>query len=84
MEANMTTEEVQEDYEHINPTLKLLLVLPDHANLILLLFAVYGMYQGIEIRHPLYSVLFMNLIGKGLILRISSSEGLDRVILRLS
>ena len=38
------------------------LVAPEYLNFVVLLLAVYGMYQGIEIQHPLYSVLFLNLI----------------------
>ena len=38
------------------------LVAPEYLNFVVLLLAVYGMYQGVEIQHPLYSVLFLNLI----------------------
>ena len=38
------------------------LVAPEYINFVILLFAVYGMYQGIEIQHPLYAILFLNLI----------------------
>ena len=38
------------------------LVAPEYINFIFLLLAAYGMYQGVEIQHPLYSVLFLNLI----------------------
>jgi hypothetical protein len=36
-------------------------VLPDCANVTVLLIGLYGMYQGIEVQHPLYAVLFLNL-----------------------
>jgi hypothetical protein len=39
-----------------------LLVLPEYLGLLFLLTSIYGMYQGIEIRHPLYTILFINLI----------------------
>ena len=42
--------------------LQVALVAPEYLNLVILLFAVYGMYQGIEIQHPLYAILFLNLI----------------------
>jgi len=35
---------------------------PEYFNLLFLLMTVYGMYQGIEINHPLYAVLFADLI----------------------
>ena len=35
---------------------------PEYFNFVILLFAVYGMYHGIEIQHPLYAILFLNLI----------------------
>ena len=38
------------------------LVMPECINLILLLMAIYGMHHGIEIGHPLYAILFLNLI----------------------
>ena len=37
-------------------------VLPEYFNLFFLSCGLYGMYQGIEIAHPLYAVLFLNLI----------------------
>ena len=39
-----------------------LLILPECANFIFLLLGLYGMYHGIEIQHPLYAILFVNLI----------------------
>ena len=39
-----------------------LLIVPEYFNLIVLIVGVYGMYQGIEITHPLYAILFVNLI----------------------
>ena len=40
----------------------MLLVLPEYFILIFLFMGVYGMYHGVEISHPLYSVLFLDLI----------------------
>jgi hypothetical protein len=42
--------------------LQIISVLPEYLNLFLLSCGIYGMYQGIEISHPLYAVLFQNLI----------------------
>jgi hypothetical protein len=42
--------------------LQLLCVTPEYFNLVFLICGIYGMYQGIEIAHPIYSVLFLNLI----------------------
>ncbi len=39
-----------------------ILVAPEFFNVIFLTVGVYTMYQGIEISHPLYAVLFLNLI----------------------
>jgi hypothetical protein len=42
--------------------LQIICVLPEYLNLFFLFCGLYGMYQGIEIAHPLYAVLFLNLI----------------------
>ena len=41
---------------------QVLLILPECVNIICLLLGLYGMYHGIEIQHPLYAILFVNLI----------------------
>ena len=40
----------------------LILILPETLNLIFLISGVTGMYNGVEIQHPLYTVLFTNLV----------------------
>ena len=42
--------------------LRLLVPSIDIVNLLFLILGIYGMYNGIEIGHPLYMVLFINLI----------------------
>jgi hypothetical protein len=42
--------------------LQIICVIPEYINLFFLSCSIYGMYQGIEIAHPLYAVLFLNLI----------------------
>ena len=42
--------------------LQILCVVPEYFNFFFLSCALYGMYQGVEITHPLYAVLFLNLI----------------------
>jgi hypothetical protein len=37
-------------------------IVPECINIIVLVIVLYGMYQGIEIKHPLYSILFANMI----------------------
>jgi hypothetical protein len=37
-------------------------LIPDILDFVLLLIAIYGMYQGIEISHPVYALLFSNLV----------------------
>jgi hypothetical protein len=39
-----------------------ILVVPEYVNLNFLIIGIYGMHQGIEISHPLYAILFLNLI----------------------
>ena len=51
-----------EDVDKWPMVLQDILVVPEYLNLVILLLAVYGMYQGIEIHHPLYAILFLNLI----------------------
>ena len=41
--------------------LQYLLIFPEYVNFIFLFLGIYGMYHGIEIQHPLYTVLFVNL-----------------------
>ena len=47
--------------EFWNPYLTLFIIFPDISNLIFLTFALFGMYNGIEISHPVYAVLFTNI-----------------------
>ena len=51
-----------ENIDHWPMELQATLVAPEYLNFFVLLLAVYGMYQGVEIKHPLYAVLFLNLI----------------------
>ena len=43
-------------------TLAKVAVIPEYINLFLLIMAICGMYRGIEVGHPIYAVLFLNLI----------------------
>jgi hypothetical protein len=61
MENSSITELGASDYDNLTFTSKLIVVVPDYINLITLFFGMYGMHQGIEIQHPLYSLLFINL-----------------------
>ena len=54
IEDIMTTESVE--------VLNVALIIPESVNLSLLILGIYGMYQGIQIIHPLYAILFLNLI----------------------
>ena len=51
-----------ENIDHWPIFLQATLVAPEYLNFVVLLLAVYGMYQGVEIQHPLFAVLFLNLI----------------------
>ncbi len=53
-----------DNYGTDNPMylLQTLYVVPEYFNLFILSCSLYGMYRGVEISHPLYAVLFLNLI----------------------
>jgi len=58
-------EETMENSTSLNSSSLILqysLIVPEYVNFPFLLVTIFGMYQGIEIRHPLYAVLFLNLI----------------------
>ena len=38
-----------------------ILVIPEFVNLNFLIIGIYGMHQGIQISHPIYAILFLNL-----------------------
>jgi len=42
--------------------IQLLCIMPEYINLFFFTCGLYGMFQGIEIGHPVYAVLFLNLI----------------------
>ncbi len=49
------------DPDQLPLVFEIVLVSPEFVNLIILMIGIYGMYQGIEIQHPLYAVLFLNI-----------------------
>ena len=51
-----------DDFENRTLVLHAALIVPDCVNSILLSLSIYGMYRGIEIQHPLYAILFLNLL----------------------
>ena len=59
---NTTAAEIFKDLGEANIFLQLILVLPECVCLVFLFCGIYGMFQGIEIIHPLYTVLFLNLL----------------------
>jgi hypothetical protein len=59
--SNNASEE-ESDNMNISFPFEEVLVLPEFIDLTFLILGVIGMYQGIEISHPLYAVLFLNLI----------------------
>jgi len=48
--------------EHFDAIDKLIIAAPDYINLNFLLTFINGMYHGIEIQHPLYAVLILDLL----------------------
>ena len=57
-----TTNETFKGFENLPIILQSALVVPEYFNLIFLVLGIYGMYHGIEIQHPLYAILFLNLM----------------------
>jgi len=49
------------DPDQLPLALEAILITPELLNFVLLLIGINGMYKGIEIQHPLYSILFLNL-----------------------
>ena len=62
MAAQNITNNYTESFTNTTLIMNEWLVIPDFFNLVLLSMTVYGMYQGIEIQHPLYAVLFADVI----------------------
>ena len=48
--------------ESVGLGLKMCIIIPELINMAFLLLGIYGMYRGIEVQHPLYAILFFNLI----------------------
>ena len=60
--SNSETNNLGSNNSNLEIGLPLLLVIPEYFNLFFLLAAVLLMYQGVEISHPLYFILFVNLV----------------------
>jgi hypothetical protein len=56
------TQDTSTSLESVGTGLELFFIVPELINMIFLLLDIYGMYKGIEIQHPLYAILFFNLI----------------------
>ena len=54
--------EKPEDFDNLIAILQHLLIIPECFSAFVLSLGIYGMYSGIEIRHPLYTILFINLL----------------------
>ena len=50
------------DFGNLTHVIHISLFVLELFNLVILIFAIYGMHQGIETQHPLYAVLFLNLL----------------------
>jgi len=48
--------------DNLSNILQVIIIFPDYINLVCLSFGVYGMYRAIAIQHPLYAILFLNLV----------------------
>ena len=58
---NNTTQEYLKEIGSDSLFIQYLLIFPEYVNFVILFIGIYGMYHGIEIQHPLYTVLFVNL-----------------------
>ena len=61
MEANVS-QNFSLIMESFGTVLQTLFIVPELINVTCFLLGIYGMYHGIEIQHPLYAILFFNLI----------------------
>jgi hypothetical protein len=55
---NLTEQEVTNSSFYV----KELLVLPEFVNILFLFAGAFGIYKGVEIQHPIYAVLFADMI----------------------
>jgi hypothetical protein len=62
MDLSMTQNGSTTMLESVGPGLQMCFIVPELIAIAFLLLAIYGMYQGIEVQHPLYAILFFNLI----------------------
>ena len=65
MDNNLTNSETNNSVINssaLTTNMPYLLVIPEYFNICLLLIGVYGIYRGVEISHPIYFILFVNLI----------------------
>ena len=60
--TNETSNYIGNNFTRLNAEMLITLVIPEYVIFVFLVIGVYGMYTGVEISHPLYSVLFINLI----------------------
>jgi hypothetical protein len=58
----MLNNTTQDNPFQLSICLQITLIAPDYVGLLILSSGLYGMYQGIEVQHPLYAILFINLI----------------------
>ncbi len=62
MNNSSSISEVIQNIGESNIFLQFCLVLPEYVCFVFLLIGMYTMFHGIEIIHPLYTVLFLNLL----------------------
>jgi hypothetical protein len=58
----ITSQNYSATLENVGTGLQMFIIGPELINMAFLLLGIYGMYRGIEIQHPLYAILFCNLI----------------------
>ena len=60
--ANNASQEIAYNISEPGLMIQVACIIPEYINILFLLIGLYGMYQGIEIVHPLYAILFLNLV----------------------
>jgi hypothetical protein len=53
---------LQTDFEKWTVIFQAIMIVPEYFNFVFLLLGIYGMYRGIEIQHPLYATIFLDLM----------------------
>jgi hypothetical protein len=62
MNSTIHEDLLQKDFEKWTIIFQAIMIVPEYMNFVFLLSGIYGMYRGIEIQHPLYATIFLDLM----------------------